>query len=363
MSATQVTVTATFDRAPGVPQSQTKLQWQLSGFLFDSAGGVVCDTEPIPFTLNASGHGSVVLWAVDDATSQPTGLVWTLSGTVGGQPFAQSYAIGLAMAPTVDVSALTPAVLASPSFSYATVASVVAETVRATGVEAVKAPLASPSFTGSPNGPTGTPLSNSTLLANTAYVDRAVAVFNVELLRGLYFKPTAALYETVPSWQANSSSTLITTQLIVMAIALPKGLSIGFISFYSDATPLSVGVNQWFSLYNSSLVQLATTTDDGATAWAANTLKTLAVAQIASGASATFTTTYTGLHYLGIMVNATTPPTIKATGLVNTGLVSSVSIAPILCGKSTTSLTAPTTFPTTATALTVGSYGLYGYVS
>ena len=51
-----------------------------------------------------------------------------------------------------------------------------AETTRATGAEALLAPLASPALTGSPTSPTKTALTNSTVIATTAYTDAAVGV-------------------------------------------------------------------------------------------------------------------------------------------------------------------------------------------
>ncbi len=136
MAATQVTVTATFNRAPGVPQSRASLSWQLSGTMFDSSGSVVCDTEPIPFPLCCSGVGSAVVWAVDDTTSLPVGLVWTLSGTVGGRPFSQSYAIGKASGPTVDLSTLIPSLVSVPSFGYALISTSIQWAAPPTGIAA-----------------------------------------------------------------------------------------------------------------------------------------------------------------------------------------------------------------------------------
>ena len=140
MVATQVTVTATFNGSPGRPQSQASLQWQLSGTLFDAAGLVICTTQPIPFPLNSSGHGSVVLWAVDDPTSQPQGLFWTLSGTIGRQPFSQSYAISYVASP-VDVASLTQVQPTIPFTSYAAQSVVTAEVARAEAAEASNANL------------------------------------------------------------------------------------------------------------------------------------------------------------------------------------------------------------------------------
>lgn len=54
-------------------------------------------------------------------------------------------------------------------------ADILAEQTRAENVEALKAPLASPAFTGTPTAPTASPGDNSTQIATTAYADNAVA--------------------------------------------------------------------------------------------------------------------------------------------------------------------------------------------
>jgi trimeric autotransporter adhesin len=58
---------------------------------------------------------------------------------------------------------------------YASVATVTAETTRATTAEGLLAPKASPALTGVPTAPTAAPLTGSTQLATTAYTDAAAA--------------------------------------------------------------------------------------------------------------------------------------------------------------------------------------------
>ena len=113
MALTQVTVTGTFNKAPGVV-STGNLQWQLSADLFQ--GGVpVANRAPINVNL-VNGQFTVVLWANDDVGTSPTGTFWTLEGLVDGVGFVEKYVISHTMAPTVDLSALTPAVVANPVF-------------------------------------------------------------------------------------------------------------------------------------------------------------------------------------------------------------------------------------------------------
>ena len=74
---TQVTVTGTFQSAPGVP-AQGYVVWQLSNELFDTNGNLVCTTAPLTFNL-VNGVMTAVVWANDDPTVQPTGTHWTVS--------------------------------------------------------------------------------------------------------------------------------------------------------------------------------------------------------------------------------------------------------------------------------------------
>lgn len=113
MALTQVTVTATFQKAPGVASS-ANLAWQLSADLYQ-AGQPVLNQAPVPFPLDTNGHGSVVLTAGDDVGTEPAGTTWTLAGWVDNVPFKQTYVISKSMAPTIDLSQLAPAAVADPS--------------------------------------------------------------------------------------------------------------------------------------------------------------------------------------------------------------------------------------------------------
>jgi hypothetical protein len=177
-----------------------------------------------------------------------------------------------------------------------------------------------------------------------------------------YKRRTGALAETFSrSGNALSGSvTAVTTGVTLMtAIELVAGQVISNITFLTGTTALATGTHQWFFLTDSSRVQLATTTDDTSTAWAATSEKTLAVSQIASGASATYTVTADGLYYLGVCVNAGTMP--NWTGVI--GSAPAVSLAPIICGTSDTISTGPPAFAKTYGAITGVARELWAYVS
>jgi hypothetical protein len=136
----------------------------------------------------------------------------------------------------------------------------------------------------------------------------------------------------------------------MVAIALPQGLTVTSITFASATTQAGTPTAQWFALYDSALALLRQTADDTSTAWAANSPKTLTL-------TTPFTTTYAGLHYLGINVTAGTVPTLA--GLTAIGNIS--AIAPVVSGSSTTGLT--TTAPANAAALTGVVTMPWAYVS
>ncbi|QTU64211.1 right-handed parallel beta-helix repeat-containing protein [Streptomyces scabiei] len=170
-------------------------------------------------------------------------------------------------------------------------------------------------------------------------------------------------YETTSRLRCGTTSTPTSGTLYLVPIWLPKGLVISNLSFVSGGTAMVTPTNWWFTLHNSAKVALARTADQLTAAWAANTVKTLAIAQATAGAASSYTTTYSGLHYLGIMVKATTPPNLVSEGSVADILA---SVSPGFGGTDTALSTPPTV---TAGAFTAGAFGagsgvlLHGYTS
>lgn len=140
------------------------------------------------------------------------------------------------------------------------------------------------------------------------------------------------------------------------AIHLVKGQVITTITFVNGATAGGTLLNQWFSLYSSARVLLGVTNDDTSTAWGANAAKTLTLAT-------PYIVPATGLYYLGVMVKATTVPTLL--GHTNVAAAITNGIAPILAGTDATNnaLTTPASAPATAAAITAGISHAYAYVS
>lgn len=165
---------------------------------------------------------------------------------------------------------------------------------------------------------------------------------------------SGALYETMDRDLVGEVNTALLSsgRLSLQAIWLPAGITISSISFWSATTAAGTPTNQLFGLYDSSLNLLRSSVNDTTTAWAANARKTLAL-------TSTFTTTYSGLHYLGIMVAATTVPTIKGNTAKTGGQLGAG--APSLGGTSTTGLT--TALPATAAAPGLVTTSFWGCVS
>jgi len=129
----------------------------------------------------------------------------------------------------------------------------------------------------------------------------------------------------IPStWKAETSSRLLvgstatlaaltTTDISFFAIELPTGMTLSNIAFLSGSTAAGTPLNQWFCLYDQNYNALAVTADNTTTAWGTQTLRSLAIGNTYSAGwnvASSFTTTYTGIYYLGIMVKATTVPTL-----------------------------------------------------
>jgi hypothetical protein len=124
------------------------------------------------------------------------------------------------------------------------------------------------------------------------------------------------------------NTTVTTTgQIYLQAIWLTAGTVISNISFFSATTAASVPTHYCFALYDINRNLLATTADQTSTAWAANTIKTLAV-------NSAYTVTTTGLYYLAFMMTATTIPTLKGGTARTNGNLSFT--APIISGVSGT---------------------------
>ena len=140
--------------------------------------------------------------------------------------------------------------------------------------------------------------------------------------------------------------------LNMAAVWLTAGTLVSNISFFSATTAAGTPTNYFFGLFDASRNLLATSANQTTAAWAANTIKTLAM-------TTPYTVPTTGLYYLGYFMTATTVPTLKG-GTAKTGAQLN-GTAPILYGTSSTGLT--TALPNPAAALTATTASLWACVT
>ncbi|MEQ1660530.1 MAG: hypothetical protein ABL896_17335 [Hylemonella sp.] len=169
-----------------------------------------------------------------------------------------------------------------------------------------------------------------------------------DFLAGFGIAGTVA--ESMPRMMCSEANLAALTSgtLFLQAIYLRAGQKVSNLSFHSATTAAGTPTNGFFALYDQNRALLAQSANFTTEAWAANSIKTKALA-------AAYTATYTGIHYVGIMVTATTVPTLKGLTAKTGGQLAGQ--APILHGNSTTALT--TSLPNPAAAITVGVNALW----
>lgn len=179
---------------------------------------------------------------------------------------------------------------------------------------------------------------------------------------GILIAPTGTISETMSRdtvIAGGGSFTPPSGTLALAAIGLATATKISNISFTATgASSANTPGNWWFGLYDNNFHQLAVTANQLTAAWAASATKTLAIANIASGAATSFTTTYSGVYYIGFLMTAVTVVQLFVTG----NQQALTSLPPIMGGSSDTTQTTPPAFPHTATT-PGGTYKPYGYVS
>lgn len=152
---------------------------------------------------------------------------------------------------------------------------------------------------------------------------------------------TAPTYSNIPYWAVGANvAGLLTQRMTLTAIHLPP-MTVTSISFMSGSTAANTPTNWWFALYDSSRNLLRQTADQTTTAWASQTMKTVAL-------SSTYAISTAGWYYLGIMMKATTVVNLKGANTGDTDFLGALS--PIPVGRAAdTGLT--TTAPNPAGAL------------
>ncbi len=164
--------------------------------------------------------------------------------------------------------------------------------------------------------------------------------------------PSGFSYQNIPLLHIGQTArTTVNGGIALSALWLPKGFVV------SKLAVMVVGAatnptHQWLTFHDSSRVMLAVTADGTSAAIGANALYSKNVATIASGASATYTTTAAGRFYVGCcFTTSTTQPTVLAT-LGNSSQLNTLADLAWCGGASTTGQTTPPAFPFTAGAPT-----------
>lgn len=159
---------------------------------------------------------------------------------------------------------------------------------------------------------------------------------------------TGTKAESIPRPLAGVNIAAVTSGTMVMqAIWLPAGTVINNLITHSGTTASATQTNRWMALYDQNRNLLAQSTNATTTVLAANTLWTAPL-------SAAFTTTYSGIHYIGMMTAATTANSLI--GVTAAGNAAIRGQAPILTGTSSTGLTTTAPNPAAAITATVNSY-------
>jgi hypothetical protein len=164
--------------------------------------------------------------------------------------------------------------------------------------------------------------------------------------------PSGLLRSNLRRRDCTGNLAALTTQ-VMTAVAIPveAGDIITNITFASATTALGTGTNWWFALYSgaSTPALLRQTADQTSGAWAANTVKTLAL-------SSTYQATESGILYAAVHVKATTVPTLAGVSLGNAiaagAVVSGQRVLALTSGSSLTD-TAPATLASPTTVATV----------
>lgn len=186
-------------------------------------------------------------------------------------------------------------------------------------------------------------IADSTVTNGIAYASR----------QDLYLAPTGTVAHTYPRNGSRivNGTALATGTLVLDAFYAPAGLTITNISMLSGGTAANGPTHWWFGILDSSRVWKRLTADQTSTAWAANTTKTVAL-------SSAWVTTYTGLHYFGVMMSASTA-VVTLQGVDAAVLGPTSLVAPLLFGTSNTGMTTPPSEGDTANALAAGSTYIY----
>lgn len=146
-------------------------------------------------------------------------------------------------------------------------------------------------------------------------------------------RPNVFHRANLPRIGLDDVAALATGVMTSVDLWLNEGDLVTNLSFISGATAAGTPTAWWFALYDPAGALLSQTADQTTTAWAADTVKTLALGTAQRA-------TRSGLYKASIDVTATTPPT----------LVGTVGAKPVLTGEGNLAQTSGSGLTTTAPA-------------
>ena len=168
--------------------------------------------------------------------------------------------------------------------------------------------------------------------------------------------PTGVLAQSMDRATANETNQAAPTAsgtLFMQGIYIPGGVTVSNILWHS-ATTAANGPTHWMAgLYDASRVLRATSTDHTSEAWAAQTMKTIAMVT-------PYLIPSSGLYYVGFFMTASVA-IITSKGDVSRTNGALWAQPPIMSGASTTGLT--TALPDPAAAITAGLLPIWCAVS
>jgi len=141
--------------------------------------------------------------------------------------------------------------------------------------------------------------------SSPASADSLAAAIGANPGSGLSPYVPGALAETIPAWAATTATAPVTGDLYIWAVELGAGQSVGHVGFVTSTQAGATLNHSWTALLDQNYTVLAASADAGSGAIGASTWFSYAMATA-------YTTTYTGLHYLGVMIsnNSGTQPTL-----------------------------------------------------
>jgi hypothetical protein len=163
--------------------------------------------------------------------------------------------------------------------------------------------------------------------------------------------PAAVLRSNLRRSECGGNLAALTTQVMTsVALYLEAGDVVASLTFCSATTAAGTPTNWWFALYSTAATPalLGQTADQTSTAWAANTVKTVALAT-------PYTVPTSGVYYAAVMVKATTPPTLLGASLnvnASSAVVTGQKVLAYTSGSALTD-TAPATIATPTAVATV----------